>query len=121
MRISVWISDLCSSDLGADLRPWLHDGHASLAEHVAGLWQGRGDRYSELRGRAGAWRRRVELFLVGGQGSSSSCPRDSSTGTRDVGLWPGRTRPKPPLQESGARRVRTEGVSRGAGRWWART
>lgn len=51
---------------GADLRPWLRDGDAGLAEHVAGLWMRRGDRYSELRGRAGASRRHVEMFLVGG-------------------------------------------------------
>ena len=51
---------------GADLRPWLRDGEAGLAGHVAALWNGRADRYSELRGRAGASRRRVEMFLVGG-------------------------------------------------------
>jgi cyclic pyranopterin phosphate synthase len=51
---------------GADLRPWLRGGDAALAGHVAGLWTGRGDRYSELRGRAGASRRHVEMFLVGG-------------------------------------------------------
>jgi len=51
---------------GADLRPWLPDGDAGLAEHVASLWTARNDRYSELRGRAGASRRHVEMFLVGG-------------------------------------------------------
>jgi cyclic pyranopterin phosphate synthase len=51
---------------GTDLRPWLRDGDAALAGHVAGLWTERGDRYSELRGRAGASRRHVEMFLVGG-------------------------------------------------------
>ncbi len=51
---------------GADLRPWLSHGDAALAAHVAQLWTRRGDRYSELRGRAGASRRHVEMFLVGG-------------------------------------------------------
>ena len=51
---------------GADLRPWLGGGDAALAGHVAGLWTQRGDRYSELRGRAGASSRHVEMFLVGG-------------------------------------------------------
>jgi len=51
---------------GADLRPVLRDGDAALADHVANLWTRRGDRYSELRGRAGAPRRHVEMFLVGG-------------------------------------------------------
>jgi cyclic pyranopterin phosphate synthase len=51
---------------GADLRPWLRGSDAALAGHVARLWTGRGDRYSELRGRAGASRRHVEMFLVGG-------------------------------------------------------
>ena len=51
---------------GADLRPWLQDGDAGLAGHVAKLWSRRADRYSELRGRAGASRRHVEMFLVGG-------------------------------------------------------
>ena len=51
---------------GADLRPVLADGEAALADHVAGLWARRGDRYSELRGRAGVSRRHVEMFLVGG-------------------------------------------------------
>lgn len=51
---------------GADLRPWLRDGEMALADHVAGLWSQRSDRYSELRGRASASRRHVEMFLVGG-------------------------------------------------------
>ena len=51
---------------GTDLRPVLRDGDAALADHVANLWTRRGDRYSELRGRGGASRRHVEMFLVGG-------------------------------------------------------
>ncbi len=51
---------------GSDLRPALQGGELALAEHVAGLWSGRGDRYSELRGRTGSSRKHVEMFLVGG-------------------------------------------------------
>jgi cyclic pyranopterin phosphate synthase len=51
---------------GSDLRPALQGGELALSEHVAGLWSGRGDRYSELRGRAGSSRKHVEMFLVGG-------------------------------------------------------
>jgi len=51
---------------GSDLRPVLRDGDTALADRVAQLWSQRGDRYSELRGRAGASRRHVEMYLVGG-------------------------------------------------------
>ena len=51
---------------GSDLRPVLHDGDIAVADRVAQLWSPRGDRYSELRGRAGASRRHVEMYLVGG-------------------------------------------------------
>jgi cyclic pyranopterin phosphate synthase len=51
---------------GHDLRPLLPHGEAALAEHVAGLWTQRADRYSELRGSAQAPRKHVEMFLVGG-------------------------------------------------------
>src|SRR5690606_23746000 len=51
---------------GHDLRPWLRDGEAGLAGHVAGLWARRADRYSEQRGEGAASRRHVEMFLVGG-------------------------------------------------------
>jgi cyclic pyranopterin phosphate synthase len=51
---------------GHDLRPALQGGEGALAEHVAALWVHRGDRYSELRGRADVSRRHVEMFLVGG-------------------------------------------------------
>jgi len=51
---------------GHDLRPALQAGEGALAERVAALWTGRGDRYSELRGRAGASKRHVEMYLVGG-------------------------------------------------------
>jgi cyclic pyranopterin phosphate synthase len=52
---------------GHDLRAALADGEEALAARVAGLWSGRGDRYSELRGAAGSpARKRVEMYLVGG-------------------------------------------------------
>jgi cyclic pyranopterin phosphate synthase len=51
---------------GSDLRPVLHEGDIALADQVARLWSQRGDRYSELRGRAGSPRRHVEMYLVGG-------------------------------------------------------
>ncbi len=51
---------------GSDLRPALQGGELALSEHVARVWSGRGDRYSELRGRAGSSRKHVEMFLVGG-------------------------------------------------------
>lgn len=51
---------------GHDLRPLLARGEVALAEHVAGLWTQRADRYSELRGSAQAPRKHVEMFLVGG-------------------------------------------------------
>jgi cyclic pyranopterin phosphate synthase len=51
---------------GHDLRPWLGQGEAALAEHVAARWARRSDRYSELRGSPKASRKHVEMFLVGG-------------------------------------------------------
>ncbi|HEY0335206.1 MAG TPA: GTP 3',8-cyclase MoaA [Stenotrophomonas sp.] len=51
---------------GTDLRPALWDGEQVLTERVAQLWGAREDRYSELRGQAGAPRKRVEMFLIGG-------------------------------------------------------
>lgn len=51
---------------GSDLRASLRQGEAALAERVAALWSARGDRYSELRGRAGSTNKHVEMFLVGG-------------------------------------------------------
>ncbi len=51
---------------GHPLRPLLADGEDVLARHVAGLWGLRADRYSEIRSEAGASRRHVEMYLVGG-------------------------------------------------------
>ncbi len=56
------------ADEGHDLRAAAAAGEDALAARVAGLWRGRGDRYSELRGAATAApaRKRVEMYLVGG-------------------------------------------------------
>lgn len=51
---------------GHALRPVLAQGEDALARHVAGLWKQRDDRYSEIRSEAGASRRHVEMYLVGG-------------------------------------------------------
>ncbi|MBU8976266.1 GTP 3',8-cyclase MoaA [Lysobacter sp. MMG2] len=51
---------------GHDLRPALSQGVDALREHAAGVWTGRADRYSEVRGAANASRRHVEMFLIGG-------------------------------------------------------
>lgn len=54
------------ADRGRDLRPALAEGEQALVQAIAGVWQGRADRYSELRGSPRAGGRRVEMFLVGG-------------------------------------------------------
>lgn len=51
---------------GHDLRPLLADGEDAVAAHVAAVWARRGDRYSEIRSEAGASRKHVEMYLVGG-------------------------------------------------------
>ncbi|MBN8212016.1 MAG: GTP 3',8-cyclase MoaA [Xanthomonadales bacterium] len=51
---------------GTDLRPWLGGSDADVVERLTGLWQARGDRYSELRSGLRSPRKRVEMFLVGG-------------------------------------------------------
>lgn len=51
---------------GRDLRPTLQKGEIAFSEHVADLWSRREDRYSELRGAAGASRKHVEMYLIGG-------------------------------------------------------
>lgn len=51
---------------GTDLRPWLGSSDADVVERLTGLWQARGDRYSELRSGLRSPRKRVEMFLVGG-------------------------------------------------------
>ena len=51
---------------GQALRPLLSQGEDALASHVAGLLGQRADRYSEIRSEAGASRRHVEMFLIGG-------------------------------------------------------
>jgi cyclic pyranopterin phosphate synthase len=52
---------------GHDLRVALAAGEDALMARVADIWNGRGDRYSELRGAAAMpARKRVEMYLVGG-------------------------------------------------------
>jgi cyclic pyranopterin phosphate synthase len=51
---------------GHDLRAVLSQGADALARHLEGQWSRRTDRYSELRGRAKAPRKHVEMYLVGG-------------------------------------------------------
>lgn len=56
---------------GHDLRTLLRAGadDAHLAEHIRGVWQGRTDRYSELRGSAEAsvaTQPRIEMHYIGG-------------------------------------------------------
>lgn len=51
---------------GVDLKPALAGGELAMAEHVAGLWSRRADRYSEERGTGRGSGRRVEMFLIGG-------------------------------------------------------
>ena len=51
---------------GAELRPFIAQGEPVLAQRIAALWGRRRDRYSELRSEAGASRRHVEMYLVGG-------------------------------------------------------
>ena len=51
---------------GHDLRDAMRQGDDALRDRVIGLWSGRADRYSELRGTAIAPRRHVEMYLVGG-------------------------------------------------------
>jgi cyclic pyranopterin phosphate synthase len=51
---------------GHDLREALAQGEAALFDRVAGVWSRRMDRYSELRGRATAPRKHVEMYLIGG-------------------------------------------------------
>jgi GTP 3',8-cyclase len=50
---------------GSDLRPALARGVETVVDRIAAIWSGRGDRYSELRGRRSSGRK-VEMFLVGG-------------------------------------------------------
>ena len=51
---------------GHDLRSVLAQGENVLATHVAQLWSKRADRYREIRSEAGASRKHVEMYLVGG-------------------------------------------------------
>ena len=42
------------------------EGDEGLRNAVAGFWQGRSDRYSELRGQPDANKLRLEMFQMGG-------------------------------------------------------
>jgi len=51
---------------GRNLRAAARQGEDAVVSQVAATWARRGDRYSEIRGEAGASRRHVEMYLVGG-------------------------------------------------------
>lgn len=53
---------------GHDLRALLRGGATDeqLAQRVAAIWRGRDDRYSELRGSAGAQQKKIEMSYIGG-------------------------------------------------------
>ncbi len=51
---------------GSNLRPALAAGEEALSEHVAALWAGRGDRYSEQRKAGVRPSRKIEMFYIGG-------------------------------------------------------
>lgn len=51
---------------GQPLREHIARGEDALAGQLAGLWQARGDRYSELRASVPADRKKIEMFFIGG-------------------------------------------------------
>lgn len=51
---------------GQPLRAQIAQGELALAEHLAALWQRRGDRYSEERATVAPERRKIEMFYIGG-------------------------------------------------------
>ena len=51
---------------GQPLREHIGRGEIELAEHLAGLWRQRADRYSEQRASVPADRRKIEMFYIGG-------------------------------------------------------
>ncbi len=54
---------------GTDLRPWLQQGDdAALEQAIAHVWQGRGDRYSELREglQSRLSGKKIEMYQIGG-------------------------------------------------------
>ena len=51
---------------GRNLRAAARQGEDAVVAQVAATWTRRADRYSEIRGEAGASRRHVEMYLVGG-------------------------------------------------------
>lgn len=56
------------ADRGFDLRTVVRGGATDeeLAAHLAGIWQGRADQYSELRGKETGARRKIEMSYIGG-------------------------------------------------------
>jgi len=56
------------ADRGYDLREVVRSSasDAELAGHIAGIWSGRTDRYSELRGRSAEPRPKIEMSYIGG-------------------------------------------------------
>ncbi len=51
---------------GQPLRPHIARGEDALAQHLAGLWRQRADRYSEQRASVPADRKKIEMFYIGG-------------------------------------------------------
>ena len=51
---------------GTSLRPQPDEDEAALAARIAEVWTARADRYSELRGKAGKDRKKIEMFYIGG-------------------------------------------------------
>jgi cyclic pyranopterin phosphate synthase len=54
---------------GQDLRAAISNGEDALVERIAGLWQGRSDRYSELRGTSVPEPKpgkKIEMYFIGG-------------------------------------------------------
>jgi cyclic pyranopterin phosphate synthase len=51
---------------GQPLREHIGRGEDALADHLAGLWRLRADRYSEQRASAPAERKKIEMFYIGG-------------------------------------------------------
>jgi len=51
---------------GQPLRAVIASGEEAVSRHVAGLWRGRADRYSELRGAQHRDAKKIEMFYIGG-------------------------------------------------------
>jgi len=51
---------------GHPLRARIGEGEQALAAHIAGIWNVRADRYSELRAGDGRDRKKIEMYYIGG-------------------------------------------------------